>query len=328
MGRTSQRVMRNMALAITTTVVIGSIEVRSETWPNHPIRLIVPFAPGGSADIAARLVSDALYKGLSQPVVLEYKPGAGTTVASSYVAKARPDGYTLLLGTSSLTINPSLYHNLDYDPVRDFVAVANVAVMPLVAVVNSSTPARDPQQFIAYAKTLTRPVNCGSSGAGSMSHLACMLLQKQTGINVLHVPYRGSAPALLDLIAGRIDIVFDSASGTLQHIAAGTLRPIATTGPERQEVLKDVPTMIEAGLANFDCVWWTGIVGPRGIPDAAIEKIHSQVIRILATPEIAERFRGLGITPAEETRDAFTSRIRGDSTKWARVVKEAGATLD
>jgi tripartite-type tricarboxylate transporter receptor subunit TctC len=300
----------------------------AENWPERPIKLIVPFPPGGSTDIAARLISTDVSKNIGQPVVLEYKPGAGTNIGSAYVAKAPPDGYTLLMGTSSMTINPSLYPDLGYDPIKDFVAVSNVAEMPLVLVANPEIKAENLSEFIAYAKSSGRPMNCGSSGTGSTTHLACLMLKNQTGIQLMHIPYKGSAPAITDLLGGRLDIVFDSPSVTLQYVEAGSMRALATTGPKRQEAFKDLATMEENGLANFEVVWWTGIVAPRDTPKEAVKRLNTEIRRAIALPQTAKRFSELGITPAMESQDAFADRIRNDARRWAKLVKETGAELD
>ena len=320
--------MRGLCSIVIACAAAVPMQAVAQTWPDKAVRLVVPFPPGGSTDIAARLISAELSKGIGQPVILEYKPGAGTNIGSSYVAKSAPDGYTLLMGTVSMAINSTLYRDLDFDTVRDFVAVANVAQMPLVVVANPALPVKNIRELIAYAKGSGKTLNCGSSGSGSTTHLSCVMLKNQAGIDVLHIPYKGSAPAMIDLMAGRLDIVFDSASVTLQHIAAGRMRPIVTTGPRRTDAFKDIETMKEAGFENFEVVWWTGLVAPRGTPEMAIRKVHTEMMRTLDLPATIKRFDELGITPAKESSEAFGTRIRADAAKWGRLVKESGATVD
>ncbi|HEX6003806.1 MAG TPA: tripartite tricarboxylate transporter substrate binding protein [Burkholderiales bacterium] len=298
-------------------------------YPARPIRMIVPYAPGGASDLFARMVAEKLTVAWSQQVVVDNRSGAGGNIGSDLVAKANPDGYTMLLGTSgSNAVNPSLYTRMPYDAKRDLALVAPVASTPNIIVVRSAHPAKSLRDLIRMAKANPGKVTYGSSGIGSVLHLSGELLKTMTGIDIVHVPYKGTGPSLVDLLGGQIDMVFSNLPPVVPYVQDGRMRGIAVTTAKRVGPLPNVPTMIESGVPGYDVASWFGVMMPAKTPAAIKEKVNREVQRILRLPDIKERFVTLGSDPmfmsAQEANRFFHSEIE----KWAKVVKASGAKAD
>ena len=309
-------------------VSIGPASAQAPAWPTKPVHIVVPFPPGGTTDIIGRAIGDELSKSLGQPVVIDNKPGANTNIGAAFVARAAPDGYTLLVASPSVTTNPGLYRALDYDTARDLTGVSLITEVPLVMVIHPAIPATTVAEVVAYVKASGKPLSCGSTGSGSLAHLSCILLKNSTGMDVLHVPYKGGAPMVNDLLGGQVDTVFDAPATTLQHIQAGKMRALATTGPRRIASLSNLPTMKESGYDGFEVVWWAGVLAPAGTPAPIVERLNGDVARALDSSAVAARFAPLGMGTTKESAESFTARIRNDTVRWGKVFRDAGVTID
>ncbi|HWI36722.1 MAG TPA: tripartite tricarboxylate transporter substrate binding protein [Burkholderiales bacterium] len=291
-------------------------------FPSRPIRLVVTVPPGGAADFIARLVGGKLSDSLGQPVVVENKAGASGTIAADAVAKAPADGYTLL--QNSITthgIGPHLFAHLPYDPVKDFAPVSGLALLPLIMAVNADLPAKDVKELIAYAKT--HSVNFASSGNGGAPHMAAELFKSVTGAPIVHVPYKGSGPAVSDLVGGRVQIMFDAAPSLIAHVRSGKLRVLAAASTERNRLLPDVPTFAELGYPQVNVSLWYGLLAPAGTPRPVVEKLNRAVGQVLDTREVTERLQAQGAEPMRGTPEAFATFMQKEMAKWAPVVKAA-----
>lgn len=299
------------------------------TYPSKPIRLIVPFVAGGTSDILARILAEALQKELKQTVVVESKPGAGGNIGSDLVAKSRPDGYTLLLASvGTHGINSSIYRNMPYDPVNDFTPISLIATVPTVLVVGPSIKAKTVRDLIALAKARPGELNYASAGVGTTQQLAGEMLKERAGINVAHVPYKGGAQAAADLLGGRVAFMFPNIPVVNSYIKAGRLRALAVASPKRSPVLPDVPTMAEAaGMKDFDVSTWFGIVGPAGMPDSVIATLNRSIKKALGMTEVRSKLGLQGAEPLTSTPRQFKSFIGEEVAKWAKVVKQAGIEL-
>lgn len=298
------------------------------TYPSQPIRLIVSFAAGGPTDIFARLVASKLEKELGQPIIVENKPGGGSNIGSEFVAKAKPDGYTLLIGTVANATNMGIYKNLGYDTARDFAPITQIMSSPSVLVVNNNLPVRSLRELIAYAKARPGKLSYASSGAGGMQHHAGELLKLRAGIDVIHIPYKGAAPALTDVIGGTVDFGFKTASGVMPAILSGKVRPLAVAGNARLAQLPDVPTMAEAGMPDLEADSWNGLFAPAGTPPAIINRLANATIAILQTPEIKERFAAISATPVGSSPEEFSKYVKAEIAKWGMVAKQANVQVN
>jgi tripartite-type tricarboxylate transporter receptor subunit TctC len=300
----------------------------AQPYPAKPIRLVVPFPPGGSADIIGRTLAQRLAEQMGQPVVVENRAGASAIIGSEYVAKSPPDGYTLLLGNvGSMTIHPFLYPNLPYDPIKDFAPVSLVGAVTSVVVVTASLPVNSIAELVAWAKANPGKLNFTSSGAGSSTHLTGELLRLRSGISMEHISYKGSAPALLDLIAGNVQLMFENLPSVFPHIKAGRVRALATTAAKRSPALPEVPTMIEAGYPGFDMVSWQGVLVPAGTPPAIVARLNSEIVKALQTREVREGYAKLGVDVLANTPEQFAVYLRQEQAKWSAIVKDAGIKL-
>ena len=295
-------------------------------WPSRPIKLIVPYPAGGTTDLLGRLVADQFKNGLGATVVVENKPGAGTTLGAEQVARSEPDGYTLLMATSTtLAINKTLYKKLPYDPVKDFTPVALVAGVPFALIVNPALPVRTLAEFIAYAKA-NPGLAYGSAGNGSPQHLGAEMLRTSAGIDIRHVPYRGSVPAMLDIIAGHIPFMVVDLQPALQQIREGKVRVLGVTTPGRVAAAPDIPTLSEAGLAGFELVAWQGVVGPAGVPRPIVDLLAAQIATLVADPATRGKLTALSLEPLTgSTPDSFAAFVGTEVERWAAVVKASGA---
>ena len=329
----SQQIRR--AVLITGLVLLPSL-VMAQAWPNKPVRIVVPFAPGGTTDILARALAPELQKAFGQPFIVDNKPGAGGNVGAIDVAKAPADGYHFLMGTvGTHGINVSLYPKLAYDPVKDFVPVTLVAGVPNVLVVNAALAQQHGIQnvadFIRYAKAHPGKLNMASSGNGTSIHLAGELFKTMTGTFMVHLPYRGSGPALLDLIAGNTDLMFDNLPSAMPHIRSGKLRALGVTSAARSAALPEAPTVEEAGgpaLKGYEASSWFGLLAPAGTPMDIVNRVQQETAKALASPALRERLQAQGAIPSGITSAEFAKMIDAEIKKWAGVVKASGAKVD
>lgn len=329
-----RRVLMFRLLAMAIAASIGFSTAHAQSWPSKPIRIIVPFPPGGTTDIVARSLGVELQRMWQQPVVIENRPGAGGNIGADLVAKSPNDGYTLLMGTvGTHAINAALFaqsgNKMPFDPVKDFVPITLAAGVPNVMVVNAKVPVNSVTEFIAYAKARPGQLNMASSGNGTSIHLTGELFKTMTGTYMVHLPYRGSAPAMNDLLAGNTNVMFDNLPSALPHIKSGRLRALAVTSLVRSPALPDTPTIEEAAnLKGFDASSWFGLFAPAGTSRAIVDKIQADVAKALAMPEVRERFVAQGAQPGGSTPDQFAAFIRAETDKWTRVVKISNAKVD
>jgi tripartite-type tricarboxylate transporter receptor subunit TctC len=311
-------------------VMLGSRPVLAQgAYPSRNIKMIVPYPPGGTTDLLGRLIAEQIKTGLNAIVVVENKPGAGTTLGAEQVAHSEPDGYTLLMATSTtLAINKWLYKKLPYDPVKDFAPVALVAGVPFALIINPAIPAKTLAEFIAYAKS-NPGLAYGSAGNGSPQHLAAEMLRSAAGIDIRHVPYRGSVPAMLDVIAGHIPFMIVDLQPALQQIKEGKVRVLGVTTPKRVAAAPDIPTIAEGGLAGYELVAWQGVVAPAATPRPVVDALAAQIKKLLDNPSTRERFTSIAIEPLPgSTPDSFGDYIKSEVDRWADIVKKSGAEAE
>ena len=298
-------------------------------WPSKPIRIVVPFPPGGTTDILARAAAQKMAEAWKEQAVIDNRPGAGGNIGAELVAKAPADGYTMLMGTvGTHAINASLYAKMPYDHVKDFAPVILVAAVPNVMVVHPSVPAATVAEFIAWAKANPGKVNFASSGSGTSIHLAGELFKTQTGLAMTHVPYKGSAPAIADLIGGQVQVMFDNLPSALPQIRGGKLRALAVTSRERANALPDVPTVAESGLPGFEASSWFGLLAPTGTPREVVVRVNAEIARWLASSDAKDKLASQGAIAAGGTPEDFVSHIAAETAKWQKVVRESGAKVD
>ncbi|MCX7272414.1 MAG: tripartite tricarboxylate transporter substrate binding protein [Burkholderiales bacterium] len=310
------------------TALLGAAPApHAQAFPARPVKIIVPQTPGGASDTLARIVGQRLSELWKQPVVIENRPGAGGNIGMEAVARSTPDGLTLLMSyVGTHAINGSLYKNLPFDPERDFAAVATLATVPFVAAVNAKTGPRSVAELAAAART--RRLTFGSAGNGSVNHLLGEMFNTAAGVRLEHVPYRGAAPALTDLIGGQIDVVFTSLASVAGFIANGTIRPLAVTSARRSPAFRDIPTIAESGIAGFDVNPWFGLFAPAGTPAAVVRQINADVAEALRTPAVAEKVAKAGADAYLISPEEFAALLKADIARWARVVRDSGATVD
>jgi tripartite-type tricarboxylate transporter receptor subunit TctC len=321
---TRRRVVQAMALGL---AVAGS-SAMAQSWPARPISLIVPFAAGGTTDVLARALADKLSQSLGQPVVVESKPGAGATIGADFVAKAKPDGYTLLMGAVHHTIASSVYKKLPYDFSKDLAPITTVALVPNVLVVNASTPAKNVNELVALLKASPGKMAYGSNGNGTAQHLIGTQFQNQTGTSVIHIPYKGSGPLSTDLLGGQIMMSFDTITPVLPHIKAGKLRALAVTTGKRSAALPDVPTLEEAGLKGFNIGTWFGVLAPAATPKDVLARLNTEMVKVIQSPEFRKRMEEIGAEPVGNSAEQMAEQIKSETEKFAKLVKEANVTID
>jgi tripartite-type tricarboxylate transporter receptor subunit TctC len=296
-----------------------------DTYPNRPIRFVVPWPPGGASDIVARLIGQKVSESLGQPVVIDNKGGAGGMVGSESVAHSAPDGYTMLYGsTGPNAINAGLYKKMPYNPVKDFAGVTQVNVLPMVLMVNPDLPVKSVKELIELARSKPGTLNFGSVGNGSAHHLAAEMFKSMAKIDIVHVPYKGSAPALIDLIAGRIHMHFDTILAADAHIKAGTVRAIAISSGQRAALLPDIPTVAESGLPGFEINIWQNVVVPAGTPTPIVARLNAEIHKALAAPDVQEKLGSLGMITVVNTPEQETARIRAEVAKWSKIIDDSG----
>jgi tripartite-type tricarboxylate transporter receptor subunit TctC len=325
------RVRGSLRAILATLALLGTAgSVHAQAYPAKPVRIVAPFPAGGAADLMARLVADKLATALGQPFVVENRAGAGGTIGADAVAKSPGDGYTLLLGvTASQTIAPAFYaKTLPYVPERDFRPVAMVAKIPVALVVHPSVDAKTPQQLAALAKPAAPPLMFASSGAGAVPHLTAELWSLSQGVRMIHVPYKGAAPAMADLLGGRVQVMFDHLPTVLPHIRTGKLRALGIAGTERAKALPELPTLAEQGVRGADVSSWFGVLAPRATPDAVVGTLAREIAKAVVADDARARLDTLGAEAWPIGPDAFAGVIRADIDKWAKLVRATGATAD
>lgn len=319
---------RALTLAFPLAGVLPGLS-KAQNYPNKPIRLIVGFAAGGGSDIAARILVEKLTGELGQSIVVENRPGAGGTIGDAQGARATPDGYTLLMTANGPhVIAPNLYSNLQYDVFKDFEAISLVATSPYVLLVHPSVPVHSVAELITWLKARPQPAAYASAGNGTPAHLAAELFKSMAHVDMLHVPYKGSAPALTDLIAGNVAVLFSDMPVAAPHIKGNSVRALAITSTTRSPLLPDLPTVAESGLPGFECVSWYGVLAPAGTPKADVELLNARIVKVLAQPQVQEKFAGLGSTAKSSTPAEFDALIKRDYDKWRKVIKDAGVKVE
>ena len=307
---------------------IACVDACSQGYPTRPVRIIVPYAPGGGVDIVARALGQELTKRLGQQIVIENKTGAGGNIGTDAVAKATPDGYTLLIASPANAVNPTLYSKLPFDAVRDLTPVALIATVPAVLLASPALPAKSVKELVALAKSKPGTLTFGSGGSGTTEHLAGEMLKTQAGIDMLHVPYKGGAAVLPDLISGQISLFFVNQLFALPYVKAGTVKALGVASDERSAALPDVPTFAESGFADFRVSVWYGIMAPAATPKAIVAQLNREIVAALASPSMSERLQAMSAKPLPGTAAQFGAFFNEEMARWARVVKASGAKAD
>jgi tripartite-type tricarboxylate transporter receptor subunit TctC len=319
---------RQLLAAALCIVLMAGVALAQSNYPDKPIRILVGFAPAGPADIAARVVGDKLAEAFGKPILIENVTGAASNVATDRVAKAAPDGYTLLLAASvAIVTNISLYEKLPFDPIKDLAPISQICFTPNILAVNNDVPARNVAELVALARTKPGELTFGSAGVGSSQHLAGELLKSMAGINLQHVPYRGIAQVLPDLLGGRLTMVLGNISAVLPLAREGKVRAFAVTSLKRSPAAPELPTMAEQGFAGFDATAWFGLMAPAGTPEPILKKLHAETIRILALPDVRKKFDDLGMETIGNTPTEFAAVIKAEIPHWAKVIKDSGTKV-
>ncbi len=300
----------------------------AQAWPNKPVSLVVPFPAGGTTDVLARALAEKLTLSLGQTVIVESKPGAGATLGADYVAKSKPDGYTLLVGAVHHTIASSVYKKLPYDFQKDLTPITTIALVPNVLVINATTPAKDVAELTALLKAKPGGYNYGSNGNGTAQHLIGTQFENITGTQLVHVPYKGSGPLTTDLLGGQVAMSFDTVTPVLQHIKSGKLRALAVTTAKRSSALPDVPTLDEAGLKGFDIGTWFGVLAPAATPKDIVTRLNAEMVKVIQSPEFRKRMDEIGAEPIGDTSEQMAQQIKNDTERFAKLVKDAKVSID
>ncbi len=314
------------AVALAAALAAGS--AFAQPWPSKPITLVVPFPAGGTTDVLARALADKLQQSLGQPVIVESKPGAGATLGADVVAKARPDGHTLLVGAVHHTIATSVYKKLPYDFQRDLTPVTMIALVPNVLVVNANNPAKTVADLVKQAKAEPGKLSFGSNGNGTAQHLIGTQFENLTGTEIMHIPYKGSGPLVTDLIGGQITMSFDTITPVLPHIKSGKLRPLAVTTAKRAAALPDVPTLDEAGVKGIDTGTWFGVLAPAATPKDIVARLNAEMVKAIHSPDFKQRMAEIGAEPIGNSSEQMAAQIRAETDKFAKLVKDAKVTIE
>lgn len=319
-----------MALVAATTLAASlPIPAQAQDYPNKTVRIIVPWPPSGNVDITARTIAPALADALGQQVVVENRAGAGGTIGTAAVAKSPPDGYTLALGSSGTMTNaPAVYKTIAYDPIRDFTAIGPIQSVPIVLTAAPKTPVTTYKEFVELAKARNGQVSVASAGNGSSNHLALELLMRQAHLKLIHVPYKGSGPAITDLLGSQVDAMMDQLTASIGHIKDGRLKALAVTSKARSPLLPNVPTLAELGVTGYEASTWTGIFGPAGMPPAVVEKLHAALRKAMSVEAVRERYRSMGVELMDMSQPEFASFVRADFEKWRALAKEGNIVIE
>lgn len=323
-----QHFLRWLAAGACAAGLLQALPAAAQTWPTRPIRIIVPFATGGSADVYARFLAQRLPDLLGQPVVVENRPGAGAVIGTDLVAKAPPDGYTLLLMSNTHTVNETLVASKPYNLVRDFVPVAPINYADLIFVAHPSVQADNVRDLLKLAKARPGSINYASSGTGTPYHMAGELFKSMSGTYLVHIPYKGSSGARTDLLGGQVQLMFDAVTTMVEQVKAGKVKAIATTGKQRSAVLPDVPTVHESGLPNYEATIWLGVLAPKGTPPAVVTRLNEAITKIVSQPDVQQNWTRQGATAMVMNPQAFDKYVQDDIQKWARLIKAANIKAD
>lgn len=330
MSRTFSSTRRTLTLAAASALgllALTPLAAQAQAFPTKAITIIVPFSAGGTTDILARVLGQFISKDLGQPVIIDNRAGAGGNIGTQLVARAAPDGYTILMGTvGTHAINQSLYPKLAFDPIKDFAPLTRVALVPNLLVANPAQPFKTVKELMAYAKANPGKVTFGSSGSGTSIHLSGELFKQMAGVDLQHVAYKGSAPAVNDLLGNHIAIMFDNMPSAISHVKAGKLRPLAVTTAQRSPALPDVPTIAEAGVPGYEATSWFGLLAPAKTPAPVVAKLNAAILKALADPDVKNKLLEQGAEPAGETPAQFAAFIASETVKWGKIVKQSGAT--
>jgi tripartite-type tricarboxylate transporter receptor subunit TctC len=324
-GRTDPSRRALLAAAAALPWIPSTARAQAAGWPNRPVRIIVAFPPGQATDQAARALAQRLSETMGQQFVVENRPGAASIIGSEAAARAPNDGYTLFMGSSgSLAVNPGMYAKLPYDPIRDFVPIGLALKVPFFLVVNPSVPARSVAELVAYLKANPGKVNFGTAGNGASNHLSAEYFRSVAGVDMVHVPYKGSPPAVTDLLGGQISVMFETGPLTVPHVKTGKLRALAVASAQRSSALPELVTIAESGYPGFEAVGWAGLLAPAGTPREIVTRINAEMVRSLAMPELKERFVAMGAELVSSTPEEFDAYIRSETAKWGKVIKDVG----
>ncbi|MEO8628245.1 MAG: tripartite tricarboxylate transporter substrate binding protein [Betaproteobacteria bacterium] len=319
--------MRRLVWALIAALALTATTGRAE-YPDKPIRIIVPFPPGAFNDQLARVLGQRFTQHWGQPVIVDNRPGGATVIGTDLAAKSAPDGYTLLIVSFAFAVNPSLQSRLPFDTVKDFAPIALAATTPNFLVVRPTLPAKSVQELLTLARSKPASLNYASAGNGTSNHLSMELFKSMAGVDLVHVPYKGSAPAVADLLGGKVDVMFDNAPNVLPQVKAGKLRALAVSSSKRSKTVPELPTVAESSVPDFDVQVWFGVVAPTGTPRSIVDKLNAEINRILQTPEVKSTFERQGVDVAGGTPEQFAAHLRTQMAKWAKVVKDTGAHLD
>jgi tripartite-type tricarboxylate transporter receptor subunit TctC len=324
-GRTDPSRRTLLAAAAALPWIPSAARAQAAGWPNRPVRIIVAFPPGQATDQAARALAQRLSETMGQQFVVENRPGAASIIGSEAAARAPNDGYTLFMGSSgSLAVNPGMYAKLPYDPIRDFVPIGLALKVPFFLVVNPSVPARSVAELVAYLKANPGKVNFGTAGNGASNHLSAEYFRSVAGVDMVHVPYKGSPPAVTDLLGGQISVMFETGPLTVPHVKTGKLRALAVASAQRSSALPELVTIAESGYPGFEAVGWAGLLAPAGTPREIVTRVNAEMVRSLAMPELKERFVAMGAELVSSTPEEFDAYIRSETAKWGKVIKDVG----
>lgn len=306
--------------------VIGAVQ--AQTYPAKPVRIVVPYPPGGTTDILTRLIGQKLSETWGQQAIIDNRAGASGNIGADAVVRSAGDGYTLLSASTVHTVNPSLYSKLSYDPLKDFTPITLLAQVANILVVHPSLPVKSVKEFIAFAKARPGQLNFSSAGNGSAPHLTAEMFKTMTGVDIVHVPYKGAPPAMTDLLAGHVALTFATAPSAVPYVRSGRLNALGVSSAARIPALPDVPTIAEAGVPGYESIGWNGLVGPAGMPRAVVNKLNAEVVKILQAPEVVKRLGDLGLETRTSTPAEFAAFLKVEVVKWAKVVKDAGVKID
>lgn len=323
-----ERAKRILILALTIIAVGGISSARAQSYPDKVIKLVVPWPPGGLVDVLGRVLGQKMSDSLGQPIIVENRPGAGGNIGTDAVAKSPPDGYTLLVATSAHAMNASIYRTLAFDPVGDFTPIVLAARAASILVVNPSVPAKSLKELIALAQAKPGKLTYASAGIGTPAHLYAEMLKSRADIDIMHVPYKGAPPAMVDLLGGRVDMLFANMTVALPQIQSGKLRAIGITSSQRSPYLTDVPTLSESGLPGFDATQWLGILGPKSLPENIVVKLNAEANKALQAPDVKKALATHGMDVVGSTPKEFGDTLKADIARWSEVVKRAGVTMD
>jgi tripartite-type tricarboxylate transporter receptor subunit TctC len=320
--------VKSAAFGVAACLAAACAVCHAQAWPNKPIRLLVGFPPGGPTDVVGRIVGEKVARQVDQRIVIDNRPGAAGNIAAEILAKANPDGHTLLYSSNSIALSPGLYSKLGYDPIKDLAPITEIGSGCLIFLVHPSLPVTSVKEFIDYAKARPGQLNYASSGAGTSTHLAAVLFSQRTGIQTQHIPYKGTAPSLVDMIAGRTQFLMGAVNTAVPHVRDGKLRALAVTGLKRIQSLPDVRTLHESGLPGFEVTSWQGLFAPAGTPAAVLARVHGEFVKAVHSPELRPKIEQQDMEPTGLSINAFTAAYRAELKRWTKVAKDAGLSAD